>query len=145
MPRANALHIEPHLVIEVIRQRQDDLLPRLGQRQRGQAIGLIAAGGDQDILRPHGAAIGARHIGRQGVPQLGQAFDIGIARGCRLADDRGKMIGQGSGWRIAGDRLADIDQRLAGRKATVLDPAMGFGDRWWRDAFQQRIDAIAKT
>lgn len=59
MAGTDALHVEPHLVIEVIGQRQNDVLAGLGQRQCGQAIGLIAAGGDQDILITDLAAINA--------------------------------------------------------------------------------------
>ena len=47
--RLDALHAHPHVVIEVVRARQDHLVAGLGDAHQGEAEGLVAARGDADL------------------------------------------------------------------------------------------------
>ena len=141
MSRGDALHVEPHLVVEIIGQRQDHLLAGPRQREEGKAEGLVAAGGDADILGRDGRTIEIAHVAGECRAQRRQPQDVGIARTRRLADDRRQMIGQRRRRGIARHRLGHIDQRLFLGKAPPLDPAMGFGDGRWCYGAQQRVES----
>ncbi len=88
------------------------------------------------------AAVEARHVLGQRRAQLGQAADVGVARRRRLRDDARQMIGQRRRRRIAGHRLAHVDQRLVLREGAPRDPALRLGDRRLGDAGEQRVDAV---
>ena len=122
--QADAEHLQPHLVIEVERRRHDDLLARLGKAHHGEAEGLVAAGGDHHLRRLDRAAVEARHVLGQRRAQLGQAADVGVARASRLGHDARQMIGQRRRRRIAGHRLAHVDQRLVLRESAAGDPRL---------------------
>ena len=47
---ANPLHVQPHLVIEVIRQRQHHLVTGAGERVHRHAESLVATGGDRNPI-----------------------------------------------------------------------------------------------
>src|SRR5688500_17993636 len=137
----DAAHVQPHAVIEVIRRGLDDLLTGLGQRIGRETIGLVAAGGDQDVFRLHRAAVAAVDVARETGTQRRNALDIGIARGLRRSDDITQMIGQRRRGRIAGRGLAQIDQRLVVGKAATGNPRNRLRDRRLADRGQQWVDA----
>jgi hypothetical protein len=142
MHGAQALHVEPHLMIEIIGQGQDDFVAGPGQRQHREAEGLVAAGCDQRIGRVDARAIEGAHIGGQCLAQGWQALDIGVACRGRLADDPGQMIGQFRRRRIAGHGLRHIDQRLVAGKFPAFDPAMGFGNGRCSHGCEKLVDMI---
>ena len=122
--RGHPLHVEPHLVIEVPRDRHDHLVPRTRQRRHRRAEGLVAALRDRDVSGPHRAAIGLRplrgNLGPQiGVPQHGPVKMR--VRPCQrgVGDRRAQPFGR----RIDGGGLAHVDERAVVREGDVFQPA----------------------
>jgi hypothetical protein len=109
--RFEALQGEPHVVIEEIGQRQEHVVPRLGDRRHGEAEALVAPCGDGDVIRSDITAIvGFGVLGERGT-QRRQAENFGIEVSARLAGNPGDALDQLCGRRIARHRLAQVDER----------------------------------
>ncbi len=78
--RLGAGHHDRHLVIEVVRRRQDDLVARIGDREHRVHERLIAASGHQQpALRPHLDPVLGGQLGLERRHQRGQPFDRAVA------------------------------------------------------------------
>ena len=121
---AHALHVQPHLVVEIEGQGQDHLVARTRQRRHRRGEGLVAARGHGDLRRPDRATVGGGPLRRQFLAQLGQAehravemrsgvLEQGLGHGAR--ERLGRGIDRGG--------LAEVDQRPVLGKALARDPA----------------------
>ena len=110
--------VEPHLVIEVPRKRQDRVVAGPGQRRHRRREGLVAPRGDRDLRRGHDAAIELRPSCREGLPKRGQPQVRPVEMRARVLGDEARHLRpHGLRRRGHGRRLADVDQRPIGRKA----------------------------
>ena len=114
--RLDAGHVEPHLVVEVPGHRQQHRVAGGGERHDGGAEGLVAAGGDRDLVGADLAAVeGGPAPGDLGA-QRGEAEDRAVEVGVGLgADHLGHRLAQGFGRRLDGRGLAEVDERALGR------------------------------
>ena len=93
-------HGDRHLVVEVIRDRQNHLVPRIGDREHRVEEGLVAAGGDHEAVAVGGAdrhAVFGREFLGKGVEQSGYACDALVLVIGRIG---GETLdgGEGGGW-----------------------------------------------
>ena len=86
--RSRARHHDRHLVIEVVRRRQDDLVARVRHRQHRVHERLVAARGHQHAARrPHLNPVLARELRLQKVDQRGKTLDRTVSMvACRAAE-----------------------------------------------------------
>ena len=139
--RLDAAHVEPHLVIEVPRHRQQHRVAGGGERQHGGAEGLVAAGGDRHLV---GADLAA--VARAGAPgdlgaQRGQAEDgaveVGVGLGAdHLGHDRAHLLRR----RVDGRGLAEVEERPLGREVEAGEPAAGLHHRRGRRGEDERAE-----
>ena len=141
----DALHLQPHLVVEVGGRGQDRLVARSRQRHQREAEGLVAAGGDRHLLVRHPAAIGLGERRRERAAQVVAAEDRGIARRLRPAHSLREMRGEGIGRRVGRHRLGQIEQGLVGREAAACGQTRDLGDRRRVDGADRRVDAIGEA
>ena len=127
--RLDALHAQPHVVIEIVGAGQDHLVARLGDAHQRQAEGLVAARGDADLAGGDRRAVEAREVGGVVLAQRRQAEDRRVAVHRRIEQQFAEMAAQLDGRRVAGHRLAEIDQWPVGGKGAVQHPALGLADR----------------
>ncbi len=123
-------HVQPHLVVEIPRRRQDHLVPRPGKGGHDGREGLIAALGDGNLIGADGAAIGRRPLRGDFRAQGGQAQDGAVKMRLRVVQG-GVRDGLTQAQRRAVHRggLADVDQRAVGGKGFPGDPATGLHHR----------------
>ena len=138
--RLDAEHGEPHLVIEVIGNRKNDIIAAPSDRHDGGAEGLIAAGWNGDFVGADVAAIIRRHVLCQRRAQRRQSCDIGVKTGGRIGGEAGDFRLHFGGRRIARHRLAEIDEGAVFRARP--DPAHGLGDGRRLDLGDRGIDGI---
>ena len=72
-------------------QRQQHGVAGAGEAQHGEEEGLVAAGGDGDLVGAIHAAIGGRQVGGVGFAQLEVAVDEAVARVSRVGGRLGEM------------------------------------------------------
>ena len=127
--RLDAGHVEPHLVVEVPGHRQQDGVAGGGEGHRRGAEGLVAAGGDGDLLGADLAAVeGGGAPGDLGA-QGGEAEDRAVEVGVGLGDDLGHVGAQGFRGRVDGGGLAEVEERAAVGEVDALEPAAGLHHR----------------
>ncbi len=77
--RRDSLEIEPHPVIEVVRDADDHLVARFAQGRCHDAEGLIAAGGDLDVVGGDpGRGLGPPEFVGERRPEFGKPFRRGV-------------------------------------------------------------------
>jgi hypothetical protein len=126
--RLDALHTQPHVVIEVVRAGQDHLVAGLGETDQRQAEGLVAARGDADLAGRNRRAVEVGEMGGIVLAQCRQAQDRRIAVHRRIEQQFAQMPAQFEGWRISRHRLAEVDQRPIGGEGAAQHPAFGLAD-----------------
>ena len=126
----DAGHVEPHLVVEVPGDGQHDRVAGGGEGGDGGAEGLVAAGGDRDLVGADVAAVeGGPAPGDLGA-QRGEAEDRAVEVGAVVgADHLGHRLAQRLGRRVDGGGLAEVDQRAVGREVDAGEPAAGLHHR----------------
>ncbi len=119
--------VEPHLVVEIPRCRQDHRVAGTGQRGDGGGEGLVAAGGDRHLFGRDRTAIDLRNPGGQFGAQIRQAEDRAVEMGGIVVQRRlGDRRAQPRRRRRGGRGLADIEQRPVSRKAHAVEPLFRF-------------------
>ncbi len=128
--RPDALHVEPHFVVEIPGGWEDHFIPRPGQRREDRAEGLIAALGDRDLTGRDLAAIGGRPLRRDLGAQGGQAEHRPVKMRRRIVQRRLRQrLSQSDGRRLHRCRLAHVDQRPVGREGDTFQPTPRLHDR----------------
>ena len=118
----DALHLQPHVVIEIVRYRQNDFVAWTRQRRNGNAVCLIAPRGDGDVLGAYaGFIIGAEMPGESNA-QLEGARNVAVKRSGWLNRNRGHVTRQSFGRLVAGNGLGNVQQLLVGGKCTPAYP-----------------------
>ena len=126
--RLDALHAQPHVVIEVVRTRQDHLVAGLGDAHQRQAEGLVAARSDADLAGRDRRTVELGEMGGIVLAQCRQAEDRRVAVHRRIEQQLAQMAAQFEGRWISRHRLAQVDQRPIGGKGAAQHPAFGLAD-----------------
>ena len=135
----DAGHVEPHLVVEVPGDRQHHRVAGGGEGGDGGAEGLVAAGGDRDLVGADVAAVeGGPAEGDLGA-QRGEAEDRAVEVGGGVgADELGHRLAQGLGRGLDRGGLGEVDQRAVGGEVDALEPAAGLHDGGRGGSLDQR-------
>ena len=96
-------HHHGHLVVEVVRHQQHDLVVWIGNREDGVHEGLVAAGGYEHAApRPDGDVVLARELGLDRRDELRQPLDRTVAMVGQRAAELARGL-DGLGRRLVGD------------------------------------------
>ena len=124
--RRDTAHPQPHVVVEVVGQRRDDLVARAGERSSDEAERLVAAGGDDHVRRLDRARVVAGQLVGDASAQrrdAGHRCVRGAVRGLRDLDDPFDDL---RGRRVRRRRLGEVEQRVtSSRKRRVRRAAPG--------------------
>ena len=105
-------HGDRHLVIEIIRRRQNEFVAGISEREHGVYKGIIAAGGDHHavaVVRPGEDAVFGGEFLRESGEELGNAGDGLVFVIGGFGEETGDLFG-GGGWRsVADDALSEGD------------------------------------
>ena len=127
--RPDTAHPQPHVVVEVVGQRRDDLVARAGERSSDEAERLVAAGGHDHVRRLDRARVVARQlVGDRSAQRRDAGYGCvpGSVRGRRDLDDpfddlRGRRPRRG---RLGRGRAAGARRRRRRRRAPRGAPAL---------------------
>ena len=135
----DALHPQPHVVIEIVRYRQNDFVAWTRQRRNGNAVCLIAPRGDGDVLGAYaGFIIGAEMPGESNA-QLEGARNVAVKGSGWLNRNRSHVTRQSFGRLVAGSGLCKVQQLLVGGKCTPAYPLLSLGYRRRDHGADERI------
>jgi hypothetical protein len=119
----DALHVEPHFMIEIPRRWEENFIPFAADRGQCCGEGLVAAGGDRDAFcRDFGVVMRAPAFRQRGA-QFRQAQNRPVKMGLGHFHGLGHGATEGRRRRIHGGGLAHVDQRPVGREVDAFDPA----------------------
>ncbi len=127
----HALELQPHVVVEVVRHRQDHLVAGLGQRRQHDAERLIAAAGRQHVLRSDRAAVVPMQLGGERLAKRRQTGWRCVPAAVSPMRHLGDVIGDLGCRRVARRGLRQIEQRTVAR--AIRKPRMRLCDRRRRE------------
>ena len=121
------VELQPHVVVEVVGDRHDDLVAGLGEGRRDHAERLVAAAGRQDLRRGDRRAVVGAELGGErfveGRDAGGRGVASAVARVRDLGDPR-RDLGCG---RVARGGLGQVEEGPLAR--AMGQPGVSFGDR----------------
>ena len=109
--RPDAGHPQPHVVVEVVRQRHDQLVTGTGQCRGDQTERLVAAGGDHDVVRGDRAPVVAAQLRGERLAQVRQAGYLRVGTTAPAAGDPGDVVDDHRCGRVPRSRLRQVEQR----------------------------------
>ena len=140
--RRDALHAQPHVVIEVVRPGQDHLVAGLCQAHDRQAECLVATRRDPDFCRHDSIGVERRKVSGIGLAKGRQAEDWRIAVNARVQQQLAQMLPELQRRRVTWDGLAKVDQRPVCGKAAAENPALGLADGGRLDSCEPWIGRV---